>query len=58
MVFWGHNFGCRHARRSIKSSIDAGDHLASRTILTQNFGLLDWRSEPVKFGQNLKKTPN
>jgi len=53
----GHNFGCRHARRSIKSSIDAGDHLASNKILSQNFGSLDWRSEPDKFGQKFEKTP-
>jgi len=30
MGFWGHNFGSRHARRSIKSSIDAEDHLVSK----------------------------
>jgi len=25
--FLGHNFGSKHARRSSKGSIDAGDHL-------------------------------
>ena len=30
MGFFGHNFGSRHARRSSKGSIDAGDHLASK----------------------------
>ena len=52
--FFGHNFGSRHARRPIKGSIDAGDHLVSKTILSQNFDSLDWRSGPVKFGQNFK----
>jgi len=43
MGFLGHNFGSRHARRSSKGSIDAGDHLVSRKSLSQNFGPLDWR---------------
>ena len=30
MGFWGHNFDSRRARRSIKGSIDAGDHLVSK----------------------------
>jgi len=25
--FWGHNFGSRHSKRSIKGSIDADDHV-------------------------------
>ena len=32
--FFGHNFGSRHARRSIKGSIDADDHLVSKKILS------------------------
>jgi len=36
MGFLGHNFGCRHARRSIKSSIDADDHLVSNEIWAKN----------------------
>jgi len=32
--FLGHNFCCRHARRSIKSSKDADDHLVSKKILS------------------------
>jgi len=28
--FLGHNFGSRHARKSIKGSIDGGDHLVSK----------------------------
>jgi len=35
MGFLGHNFGARHARRSSKGSIDAGDHLVSRKSLSQ-----------------------
>ena len=37
MFCLGHNFGSRHARRSSKSSIDAGDYLVSRKSLIQNF---------------------
>ena len=50
MGFLGHNFGYRHARRSSKGSIDAGDHLVSTKGLNQNFGPLDWRPGPVKVG--------
>jgi len=57
MGFLGHNFGSRHARRSSKASIDAGDHLVSKKSLNQNFGLLDWRPGPVKVGQKNKNTP-
>ena len=31
----GHNFGSRHARRSIKGSIDAADRLVSKKSLNQ-----------------------
>ena len=55
MGFGGYNFGSRHARRSIKRSIDADDHLVSKKILSQKNGSLDWR--PVKVGQKLKNTP-
>jgi len=57
MGFLGHNFGPRHARRSIKGSIDAGDHVVSKKGLSQIFGSLDWRSGPVKVGQKFKNTP-
>jgi len=50
MGFGGHNFGSRYARTSIKGSIDAGDHVVSTKGLSQNFGSLDWRPGPVKFG--------
>jgi len=33
MGFLGHNFGSRHAIRSSKGSIDAGDHLVSNKSL-------------------------
>jgi len=36
MGLLGHNFVSRHARRSSKGSIDAGDHLISTQILSQN----------------------
>ena len=55
--FWGHNFGSRYARRSSKSSIDAGDHLLSKKSLSQNFGPLDQRPGPVKVGQKPKTPP-
>jgi len=48
MSFLGHNFGFRHTRRSNKVSFDAGDHVVFKKRLSQNFGLLDWRPEPVK----------
>jgi len=37
MGFLGHNFGSRHARRSSKGSIDAGDHLVSKKVWTKIF---------------------
>jgi len=57
MGFLDHNFGSRHARRSNKGSIDAGDHLVSKKSLSQNFGPLDWRPGPVKVGQKTQNTP-
>jgi len=58
MRFLGHNFGSRHARRSSKGSIDAGDHLVFKKRLSQNFGALDWRPGPVKVSQKKRNTPN
>jgi len=52
----GHNLVSRHARRSSKGSIDAGDHLVSKKM-SQNFGPLDWRPGPVKVGQKTQITP-
>jgi len=57
MGFLGHNFGSRHARRSSKGSIDAGDHLVSKKSLSQTFGPFDWRPGPVKVGQKTQITP-
>jgi len=57
MGFWGQNFGSRHARRSSKSSIDAGDHLVSKNSLSQNFGPWDWRPGPIKAGPKIENTP-
>jgi len=57
MAFLVHNFDSRHARRSSKGSIDAGDYLVSKTSFSQNFGLLDWLPGPVKVGQKTKKLP-
>ena len=51
------NFGSRHARRSSKVSIDAGDYLVSKKSFGQNFGPSDWRPEPVKVGQITENTP-
>jgi len=49
--FWAITLVLDMARRSIKSSVDANDYLASKKSLNQNFGSLDWRSGPVKVGQ-------
>jgi len=57
MGFWGHNFGYRHARRSSKGSIDAGDHLVSKKSLSQDFGPLDWRPGPWKLVKKTKTPP-
>jgi len=53
----GHNFGSRHARRSSKVFIDAGDHLGFKKRLSQNYGPLDWRPGPVKVDQKNRNTP-
>jgi len=58
MCFLGHNVCSRHARRSIKGSIDAGDYGVSKKSLSQNFGSLNWRPGPVKIGQKFKNSPN
>jgi len=55
--FLGHNFGSRHARRSSKGSIDAGDRVVSNNSLRQNFGPWDWRPGLVKVGQKTENTP-
>jgi len=57
MGFLSHNFGSRHARRSSKGSIDAGDRLVSKNSLRKNFGPWDWRPGPVKVGQKTENTP-
>jgi len=57
MRFLGHNFGSRHARRSIKGFIDAGDDLVFKKSLIQNLGALDWRPGLVKVDQKSKNTP-
>jgi len=57
MGFLGHNFGSRHARRSSKGSIDAGDCVVSKHSLLQNFCPWDWRPGPVKVGQKTENTP-
>jgi len=57
MGILGHNFGSRHARRSSKGSIDAGDCVVSKNSLRQNFGPWDWRPGPVKIGQKTENTP-
>ena len=56
MRFLEHNFGSRHATRSSKVSIDAGDYLVSKTSFSQNFGPLNWRPGPVKVGQKNENT--
>ena len=55
--FWAIT-GSRHARRSSKGSINAGDHLVFKNSLSQNFGPWDWRPGPVKGGQKTESAPN
>jgi len=55
--FLRHDFGSGHAKRSSTVSIDAGDYLVSKTSFSENFGPLDWRPGPVKFGQKNENTP-
>jgi len=57
MGFLGHNVGSRHARRSSKGYIDAGDYLVSKKSLSQTFGPLDWRPWPFKIGQKKQTLP-
>jgi len=57
MGFLGHSIGSRHARRSSKGSIDAGDYLVSKKSLSQNFGPLDWRPGPFKLVKKPKTPP-
>jgi len=52
---FGKNFGSRHARKSIKGSIDAEDCLVSKKSLNHKNGPLDRRSGGVKVGQKFKK---
>ena len=54
MGFLGQSFGSRHARRSSKGSIDAGDHLVSKNSSSQNFGPWDWRPGPIKVGPKIE----
>jgi len=57
MGFLGNNFGSRHARKSSKSSINAGDTLVFKKSLSQNFGPCDWRPGPLKIGQKTESAP-
>jgi len=57
MGFLGHKVGSRHARRSSKGSMDAGDHLVSNKSLIQNFGPLDWPPGSVKLAKKTKTPP-
>jgi len=53
MGFLGHNSGSRHARRSSKGSIDAGDHLVSNNVWSKF--LAHWIG--VQGPSNLVKKP-
>jgi len=57
MFFLGHNFGCRHAKMSIKDSMDAADRLVSNKSLSQKNNSLDCRQMPFKIGQKCKNMP-
>jgi len=54
MGFWGHNFSSRHARRSIKGSIDADDHVVSTKILIQKMAHWIGVQGQSKLVKNLK----
>jgi len=58
MGFLGHNFDSRHARRSSKGSIDAGDHLVSEKSLSQNFCLMGLASRARQSRSKNRKHPH
>jgi len=57
MFFLGHNFSCRHARRSIKGSINATDCLVSNKNLIQKMAHWIGAQGPSKLVKNLKTCP-
>jgi len=57
MRFLDHNFGSRHARRSSKGSIDAGDRLVSKKMFEPKFWPIGLASRAVKVGQKAQNTP-
>jgi len=54
----GHNFGSRHARRSSKGSIDAGDHLVFKKRLSQIFWLIGLASRARQSSSKKQKHPH
>ena len=57
MRFLGHNFGSRHARRSSKGSIDAGDHLISKKKFEPKFWPIGLASRVRQSWSKNPKTP-
>jgi len=55
--FLTHNFGYRHARKSIKGSIDADFDVVFNKTLSQKNGLMGWGPGPAKGGQNFQNMP-
>jgi len=59
MGFLGHNFGSRYVRRSIKGSIDAGDHLVSKKTLSLSpFWLIGLASRDSQSWSKIQKHPH
>jgi len=57
MGFLGHDFGSKHAKRSIKGSIDAADRLVSTKSLSQKMAHWIGAEGPSKLFKNSKTCP-
>jgi len=57
MGFLGHNFSCRHDRRSIKDSIDVTDCVVSKNILSHKMAHRIGVQGPSKWVKNSRTCP-
>jgi len=56
--FLAHNFGHRHASKSIKGSIDADFALVFNKILRQKNGSMSWGPGLAEGGKNFQNMPS
>jgi len=56
--FLAHNFGHRHASKSIKGSIDADFALVFNKTLSQKNGSMSWGPGLLEGGQNFQNIPS